>query len=118
VSRVSSTAAGWSIRAVLRATLTLLVVAATGAASAQAATHTITIVGMTFDPATVRLAPGDRVVWLNRDLVPHTASAVDGSFESGRIDPGQQWSLVFAAASAIDYVCAYHPAMQGRLEVQ
>lgn len=118
MSKVSPAAARSLIRAVRRATVALLVVVATGAASAQAATHTITIAGMTFDPATVRLAPGDRVVWLNRDLVPHTASALDGSFESGRIDPGQQWSVVFAAAGAIDYVCAYHPAMQGRLEVQ
>lgn len=85
---------------------------------ALAATHTVTIVGMAFEPARVHAAPGDQIVWLNRDLVPHTASALDRSFESGRIDPGGQWSLVVTAAGAIDYECAYHPTMQGRLEVQ
>jgi plastocyanin len=66
----------------------------------------------------VRLAPGDRVVWLNRDLVPHTASARDGSFESGRSKDEAPLLPWIDAAGAIDYVCAYHPAMQGRLEVQ
>ncbi|HET7204029.1 MAG TPA: cupredoxin family copper-binding protein [Steroidobacteraceae bacterium] len=106
-----------SVRAVRRAAIAMLVALAAGA-PAVAATHTVTIVGMVFDPATVHAAPGDRIVWLNRDLVPHTASALDRSFESGRIDPGEQWSLVVTAAGAVDYRCAYHPTMQGRMEVR
>jgi plastocyanin len=78
----------------------------------------VTIAGMLFEPATVQAIPGDRIVWLNRDLVPHTASALDRSFDSGRIEPGQHWTLVVQAVGIVGYECAYHPSMQGRLEVR
>ena len=96
----------------------VLLLALAAQTPALAATHTVTIVGMVFEPATLQAAAGDRIVWLNRDLVPHTASAVDRSFDSGRIEPGQRWSLVLTTAGVVDYGCAYHPTMQGRLEVR
>ncbi len=105
-------------RSVRRATFAMLAGVALGAPALAATTHTVTIVGMVYEPATVQVAPGDRIVWLNRDLVPHTVSALDRSFDSGRIEPGQQWSRVVTAAGAVDYGCAYHPTMHGRMEVR
>jgi len=44
--------------------------------------HRVTIQGLRFTPADVVAAPGDTVVWVNRDLVPHTVTAKDKSLAS------------------------------------
>lgn len=82
-------------------------------------THTVAIRGMAFVPATVTVAPGDTIRWVNEDIVPHTASA-EGVFESGDLrDAGGAWSWVVAdRKGAIPYVCRYHPTMKGTVEVR
>ena len=42
---------------------------------AEPATHVVVIEQMRFDPPALTVQPGDRVVWVNKDLFPHTASA-------------------------------------------
>ena len=64
------------------------------------------------------LAPGDTVVWVNGDLVPHTATATDGTWDSGSIAPGGTWTLVVAASGDGGYTCTFHPTMIGRLEIE
>ena len=56
-------------------------------ALAGAATQTVTIEGMKFQPASVTVKRGDTVVWQNKDVVPHTATAA-GKFDSKNIDGG------------------------------
>jgi plastocyanin len=82
-------------------------------------THTVLIEGMQFSPPTIRIQPGDTIVFKNRDLVPHTATAKqrDG-FDSGIINPGESWVLVPPVHAAVPYVCTFHPMMQGRIEVE
>jgi len=85
---------------------------------ACAATHTVTIDGMAFAPATLQVARGDRVVWVNRDAFPHTVTAADKSFDSSSMDAGKQWVLVATKAGHFDYLCRFHPTMKGGLDVQ
>lgn len=84
---------------------------------AAAATHTVTIEGMQFQPATVTVKAGDTVVWRNKDLVPHTATAA-GKFDSKSIAPGGQWSWTAKAKGRQDYVCSFHPTMKGTVVVE
>ena len=70
-----------------------------------------------FAPPAVRLRPGDTVVWVNRDLVPHTATAADRSWDSGLIKAGGRWSMTVTARTARAYFCRYHPAMKARLRI-
>lgn len=84
---------------------------------AWAETHTVVIDGMGFQPATLVLKRGDTVVWQNKDLVPHTATAA-GGFDSGHIESGKQWSWTVRGDGRIDYVCTYHPGMKGSLTVR
>ena len=83
----------------------------------QAATHTIRIEGMQYVPSTLTVRRGDRVVWDNRDVVPHTATA-KGKFDSGNIATGRSWSHVMGKAGRFDYVCTFHPGMKASLVVQ
>jgi plastocyanin len=84
---------------------------------AAAATHTVTIEGMQFVPATLTVKRGDRVVWRNRDVVPHTATAA-GAFDSGSIGAGKSGSLVLRTPGRHAYVCSFHPGMKALVVVQ
>ena len=93
----------------------LLAALAVGAAPR---THTIVIEGTAFVPARVVVAPGDRVVWVNRDPFPHTATAAGHAFDSGSIAPERSWQWVARGAGEYDYVCALHPTMKAQVIVQ
>jgi len=80
--------------------------------------HTVVVEGMAFVPATLHVKRGDRVVWVNKDLVPHTATAKGRAFDSGRIDSAASWSYVAAQPGTIEYDCAYHPTMTATLVVE
>ena len=60
---------------------------------------------------------GDRIVWKNKDLVPHTATAA-GSFDSKSIASGASWSHVVRKPGRYDVVCLFHPGMKATLVVQ
>lgn len=87
------------------------------AGQAAAATHTIVIEQMRFTPAALTIQRGDTVLWVNRDLMPHTASAA-GRFDSGKIEAGRSWRLRVSQPGLIAYVCNYHPGMQAFLKVK
>ncbi|AMO25018.1 hypothetical protein GCM10027034_05540 [Ramlibacter solisilvae] len=95
----------------------LVLVALAGPMTASAATHVVTMEGMKFEPATLRVKTGDQVVWRNKDLVPHTATAA-GKFDSGQVGAGKSWSWKAAARGQHDYVCTYHPGMKGSVVVE
>lgn len=86
-------------------------------AHAAPQTHTIVIEGMRFVPETLTVRRGDRIVWRNRDLVPHTATA-SGVFDSKSIAADGAWTYVARRAGTLPYVCSFHPTMKGALTVQ
>ena len=85
--------------------------------AAAAATHTVTIEGMKFVPETVTVKKGDRIVWKNKDVVPHTAT-VAGSFDSRAIAPGASFSHVVRKPGRHAVTCSFHPGMKASLVVQ
>ena len=101
------------------AALALAIACALGAHAANAApqTHTVVIEGMRFNPETLTVHRGDRIVWRNKDLVPHTATA-SGAFDSHTIAADGSWSTVATKAGTLPYGCSFHPTMKGTLEVQ
>jgi plastocyanin len=80
---------------------------------APATTHTVTIEGMRFQPQTLTVNAGDTIVWVNNDLVPHTASSRAGGFDSGEIGSGASWRQIVERPGSFAYVCTYHPMMTG-----
>lgn len=67
------------------------------------------------DPVTVQL--GGKVIWQNEDTAPHTATADDGSFNTGTIEQGKIKSETFKQAGTFAYFCEIHPTMHGTVEV-
>ena len=57
------------------------------------------------------------MTWLNQDSAPHTATAEDGSFDTGTLEEGKLKSETFKQAGTYDYICQIHPDMHGVVEV-
>jgi len=68
-----------------------------------------------FDPPAPALRLGDIVVWRNQDIVPHTATSRDGSFDSGTIEAGAEWESAITEAMQGAYYCRFHPSMTATL---
>lgn len=69
-----------------------------------------------FEPGTITINVGESVTWVNVDKDPHTATG--GSFDTGRIEPGQQATVTFDEPGSFPYSCAFHPIMTGTVEVK
>jgi plastocyanin len=89
----------------------------TATAQGQSTVHVITIDALQFSPKTLTLKRGDRVRWVNKDLVPHTVTAQGGSFDSRSIAVGSSWTLLASQTGTFEYVCNFHPTMRGVLAV-
>jgi plastocyanin len=57
------------------------------------------------------------ITWTNKDVAPHTATASDGSFDTGVINPGSTASAMVKGQGDIQYHCNIHPWMHGSLQV-
>jgi plastocyanin len=77
----------------------------------------VSIVDFAFDPAAVEIPVGATVTWTNTGAAPHTATASDGTFDSGQLAPGATFSHTFTAAGTFPYVCQIHPQMTGTVTV-
>jgi plastocyanin len=82
---------------------------------ALAADHAVAIKGMKFVPAEISVAAGDTVTFTNEDSAPHTATANDGSFDTGRLSKGQSATVTISAAGDFAYICKVHPSMKGKV---
>ena len=77
----------------------------------------VDIVEFTYQPDPVVVQAGGKVIWQNQDTAPHTATADDGSFDTGTIEKGKIGSETFKEAGTYTYFCAIHPTMHGTVEV-
>lgn len=80
--------------------------------------HTVVIHNFAFQPTDLAANVGDTIVWKNTDIVSHTVTAADGSFDSDEIKPGKSWKLVAKKAGTFQYSCSPHPNMHGTLTVK
>jgi plastocyanin len=86
------------------------------AAPAAPAGGSIEISGFQFGTTTV--GAGGQVSVSNRDGAPHTATADDGSFDSGQVGGGSTGSFVAPAQpGTYTFHCEIHPDMSGTLTV-
>jgi plastocyanin len=81
-------------------------------------THTVTMANMRFQPESLTVARGDTVVWVNQDLVPHTATSTAGGFDSKLIQAEKSWKFTVRKQGDFPYVCTFHPTMTATLRVK
>jgi plastocyanin len=86
-------------------------------AGAQGKTTTVSIKDFAFNPPNTTVAPGTSVTWVNNDQTAHTATANDGAFDSGTLQPGQSFSFTFDKAGTYAYHCNIHPDMTATVTV-
>lgn len=74
---------------------------------------------MTFQPRVLELQRGDTVVWINRDLVPHTATAErKPAWTTGSLAQDQSGQYVARQTGEVPYFCEFHPVMKGTLIIR
>lgn len=84
---------------------------------AAAAPHTYTIMvdKMKFGPVPTGLRAGDRIIWVNRDFLRHSATAAEKSFDLD-LPPSSRRVLVVRRGT-FHIICKYHPGMRTTLKV-
>ena len=91
-------------------------VAAGATAATRPSTHTIVIDKMRFGTVPTNIRAGDTIAWINHDVVAHTATARDGSFDID-LPAGRTARMAAPSAGRTDFYCRYHPTMRGSLVV-
>lgn len=77
----------------------------------------VAIVDIAFEPAQLEISVGTTVIWTNQDPVPHSATASEGTFDSGILDEGGTFRYTFDAVGTFEYVCVVHPNMRASITV-
>lgn len=78
--------------------------------------HRIDIAGMRFGPVPAGIRAGDTILWVNRDVVVHSATARDRSFDV-TVPPGRSARTIVRRAGRIPFYCRFHSGMQGLLAI-
>jgi plastocyanin len=84
-----------------------------GAAPAAAPSSTVHIKDFAYHAATLTVAPGTTVRFVNDDGEAHTVTAADKSFDSAGMDTSDAWTHTFTKPGTYAYFCALHPYMKG-----
>lgn len=84
-----------------------LAMAETGGDLPEGATK-VAMVDNRFQPGRVTVPAGTTVIWKNNGANVHTVSAQDGSFDSGAIAPGKDFTFSFDQPGEYAYLCRQH----------
>ena len=83
-----------------------------------AASKSVSIGDNFYAPESVTINVGDTVTWNNDGAAQHSATADDGSFDTGVFNGGQSRSETFTTAGTIPYFCTVHgQAQSGTIKV-
>ena len=96
---------------------TVVAVIALAVTDAMAATMTVRIANFTFEPETLTVPAGTTVTWVNDDDIPHLVIEKEGRFRSSALDTNDSYSQTMSAPGTVEYFCALHPHMTGKIVV-
>jgi plastocyanin len=74
------------------------------------------MVDLRFEPRALSVKRGETVTFRNRGKVTHNAKG--RGFFSRVVEPGAAYRHKFERAGTYDYVCTFHPGMDGTLTVE
>ena len=77
-----------------------------------ASSLTVSIGDNFYSPASISIDAGDTVTWTNDGAAQHSATASDGSFDTGIFGPGGSRSVTFDNSGTFNYFCTVHGTAQ------
>jgi plastocyanin len=83
-----------------------------------AASTTVTISDYKFTPPSITVNVGDTVTWTNNGPTGHSATANDGTFDTGVLNKASTGSYRFTKAGTFGYHCSPHPYMKATVIVK
>lgn len=91
-----------------------------GAPPAAAAPHSYEIVldKLKFVSVPANLHQGDAIIWVNRDILRHSATSTDHHSFDVDLPPGAKKKMVLTKTGTFPFICRYHPGMRGTLTVE
>jgi plastocyanin len=92
--------------------------ASSGTTPSRSSDPEVNIRNFTFDPASLQVAAGAKVTWVNHDDQPHTVTSAENVFASPALDTDDKFSYTFAKAGEYPYYCKIHPKMTGKVVVR
>lgn len=73
----------------------------------------VTIKDFKFQPATLTIAKGTTVTFVNLDSAPHTVTTDDGKISSGRMEVNKTFVVTFTESGTVAYYCEFHGSKGG-----
>ncbi len=92
--------------------------APTTAPSAVTAKGDVRIADFNFAPSSITITAGQSLTFVNTGVARHSATARDGSFDTGLLPRGQSATRTFATPGTFLYFCTLHANMTGTILVQ
>ena len=77
----------------------------------------VSIVEFAFTPQDITVTVGTAVQWTNSGTRAHTTTSDTALWDSGSLNPGQQFSFTFITPGIYTYHCNIHPFMTGSVTV-
>src|SRR5215217_770533 len=87
------------------------------APAVSAQDKTVSIQDFSFSPGQITVAPGTTVTWVNKGTSAHTTTADDGTWGSGTLQQGEDFSFTFDQPGTYTYHCSIHPDMTASVKV-
>ena len=79
--------------------------------------HSVEITQMKFFPAELKVKKGDKVVFVNHDLVTHDITEESKkTWSSSPMATDQTWVTIIT--ESVGYFCSIHPVMKGKIIVE
>jgi plastocyanin len=86
-------------------------------AAVAAGANSVSIHDFAFGPQSLTIHVGDRVTWFNQGPSGHSATANNGSFNTGVLAKGASGSFTFTTPGTFSYHCTPHPFMKASVTV-
>jgi len=105
------------MRIAVAALIALILTAEAPAVGGTSRSYTIVIDKMKFGQTPPVLHRGDTILWVNRDLFRHSATAANRSFDID-LPAGKSVPMIVKSTGELAFACKYHPGMRGVLRVR
>jgi plastocyanin len=70
-----------------------------------------------YSPNPIIVKKGTTVTWTNNDTIAHSATADDGSFDTGFLENGESGSVTFNEVGEYPYYSSVYPNVKGKVVV-